>query len=227
MSADSEFDRVVAAYRAQGYEVVPRPGPDQLPPFARDFRVEIVGRRAGEGVLIAVRKDRFEVVMDRDMSRYAETTAAQPGWRFDLAVLEANSRSGDAAGVEESTEDELIRSLEQAAELGRMGFPRPAVVAAWAGLETAMRMRLLALGRGAGRLGDARQMLRELYSAGAILPDEFAQIEAASRLRDRIVHGYASRPADAATPESVSVQLLSHVARRLVAESATPAGAAV
>ena len=48
------------AYAAQGFEVVVRPGPRQLPPFARDFNVEVLGKRAAEGVLVSVKKNRWK-----------------------------------------------------------------------------------------------------------------------------------------------------------------------
>jgi hypothetical protein len=36
-----------------------------------------------------VKKDRDEVAKDSNLTRYAETTGLQQGWRFDLAVLDA------------------------------------------------------------------------------------------------------------------------------------------
>ena len=54
-------------YLGQGYDVNVWPSPDQLPPFARDFKVEVVARRGTEGVLVAVRKDRDAVAADANM----------------------------------------------------------------------------------------------------------------------------------------------------------------
>lgn len=220
MEISQELERVADLYRGQGYDVTVRPGPDQLPQFARDFQIEIVGCRGTEGVLVAVRKDRDEVAADADMQRYAEITAAQPGWRFDFAILEPeNPRAREVRGAPEFSGDDITRSLEQAGELNRMGFTQFAVIAAWAALEAAMRMRLRASGQEAGWGSVPRQMLKELYSGGAVSPDEFSRIEKASQLRNQIVHGFTSQPIEAGSSGAAVVQLLSEVARRLASES--------
>jgi hypothetical protein len=93
-----ELKRVADAYRGQGYDVIVRPNPDQLPPFAKDFNVEIVGRRGAEGVLVAVRKNRDEVAADNDMQRYAEITGTQPG-RTISRTLFGNASEGSTPAV--------------------------------------------------------------------------------------------------------------------------------
>jgi hypothetical protein len=220
MDHEQELNRLAGVYRGHGYDVTVRPGPDQLPPFATDFRVEILGRRGDHGVLVAVRKDRHEVAADGDMQRYAEITGAHPGWRFDFAILEPEGPDArEVRGAKEPSEEDINKSLEQARELSRMGFTRFAVVAAWATLEAAMRMRLRSLGQEAGWGSMPRQMTRELYSAGELSPDEFRRIESASQLRNQIVHGFASQPAEPGHSEAAMVEVLSNVAHRLVSES--------
>lgn len=222
MDLSQELDRLADMYRAQGYDVAVRPRPDQLPPFARDFRVEIVGHRGGEGVLVAVRKDRDEVAADTNMQRYAEITGSQPGWRFDFAILEAeNPRAREVRNSPEFSSDDITHSLEQAEELSRNGFTRFAVIAAWAALEAAMRMRLRASGQEAGWESMPRQMLRELYSGGDLSPEEFSKIEEASHLRNQIVHGFAANPVEADNSEAAMANYLGEVARRLARESQT------
>ena len=115
MDYEQELNRLADAYRAQGYDVTVRPGPDRLPPFAKDFRVEILGRRGAEGVLAAVRKNRDEVAADGNMQRYAEITGAQPGWRFDFAILESEKPNArEVRGAKELSEDDINKSLGQA-----------------------------------------------------------------------------------------------------------------
>lgn len=230
MDFEHELQRIADMYRDQGYEVAVRPRAEQLPPFATDFRVELVGRRGVGGVLVAVRKNRDALVADNDLTRYAEVTGGQPGWRFDLAVVEpSDATARDVRGGRELSGDEIARSLEQADELGRSGHPQFAVVAAWAGLEAAMRLRLRASGREAGWGSKPREMVRELYSAGALTPDEFRQVELASQLRTQIVHGFAPQPANGANPQTVTDQQLSvmraisDLTSRLVNESQTAA----
>lgn len=224
MRTAQNIDRLADGYRGEGYDVIVRPESGQLPAFAADFRVEIVGRRGAEGVLVAARKNRAAVAADGDLPSYAEVTGGQPGWRFDLAVLEGeNSDAFEFGDAEELTESEIARSLDRARELDGLGYPQAAVVAAWAAFEAAMRMRLRATGERAGRVGSPRQIWRELYSAGELTPEEFRVGEGAAKLRNRIAHGFAPG-ADAAGPsESAVVRLLGDVSTRLMEES-RPAG---
>lgn len=220
MDLNQELNRVADAYRTQGYDVIVRPSPQQLPRFAVDFRVEIVGRRGAEGVLVAVRKNRDELAADGEMQRYAEVTGLQPGWRFDLAVLEGeNPKSRELNGAQEFSGHDIAQSLAQAGELSRMGFTTYAVIAAWAAFEAGMRRWLRASGQEAGLGSMPRQMLKEIYSAGALSPEEFRGLERASQLRNRIVHGFVSPAAETGDSEAAVVQLLSEVARRLTHES--------
>jgi REase_AHJR-like len=215
MDFERELKRVAGVYTAQGYQVVVHPRPEDMPPFANDFTVEIVGRRGAEGVLVAVKRNREEMAADADMPRYAETIGAQPGWRFDFAILEGESPMGRAGrGVRDFSGEDINKVLADAEQMVRMGFVTPAVITAWSGLEAAMRMRLRAAGEDAGWGTMPREMLNELYSSGVFSADEFPQLERVYQLRNQIVHGFSSPTADAET-----VQLLSEIARRLVEES--------
>lgn len=223
MDFEQELNRLADTYRGHGYDVAVHPSPDQLPPFAKDFRVEILGRRGAESVLVAVRKDRDAVAADSDMPRYAEVTGSQPGWRFDFAILESEKPNiREVRGAKDFSEDDISQSLEQARELSRLGFTRYAIVAAWATLEAAMRMRLRAYGQDVGWGSIPRQMTRELFSAGELSPDGFRRIETASQIRNQIVHGFASPSSEPDNSEAATVELLNDVARRLVRESLSP-----
>lgn len=225
MDIEYELQRVGDLYRSQGYDVTVRPQPGLLPPFATDFRVELVGRRAEEGVLVAVRKNRDALAADADIQRYAEETATRPGWRFDIVVLEGeNPNARDVRGGRDLSGDEIAHTLEQAGELGRTGFAKFAVIAAWAGLEAAMRRRLRSVGRDAGWGSRPREMLKELYSAGALTPDEYRKVESASQLRNQIVHGFVAdpggkNPTAAGEDELSAVRVLSELTTRLMRES--------
>ncbi len=84
---------------------------------------------------------------DSDLPCYAEMTGAQPGWRFDLAVLEGESPMGRMmCDVRDFSDEELDRSLANADQIASLGISRTAVINARAALESAMRMLLRAAG---------------------------------------------------------------------------------
>jgi uncharacterized protein YutE (UPF0331/DUF86 family) len=220
MDFEQQLQSVAAEYRNQGYAVTVRPGPAQLPDFAKDFKVELVGHRAGSGVLVAVKRNRDEVAADRDMQRYAEVTASQPGWRFDFAIVEPeNPNARDIRGAREFSNEDIERVLNQADQLSRTGFARVALVTAWSALEAAMRVRLRASGQDAGWGSMPRQMVRELYSAGLLTPDEFHQLEQTAQLRNQIVHGFSPDSSESHDADSAAVRFLGDIARRLLEES--------
>src|SRR5437667_4705523 len=92
MDIDQRLNHIADTYRAQGYKVVVRPGPGDLPDFAKDFKVEIVARRDDGGVLASAKKTQSDLETDRNIPRYVEITENNPGWRFDLFVLESESQ---------------------------------------------------------------------------------------------------------------------------------------
>jgi len=214
MNFEQELERLGHLYTDRGFQVTLRPKPEELPVFARDFKVEIMGKRPDQGVLVSVKKNRTEAAADSNMPRYAEITGAQPGWRYDFAVLEGDDPTGPRrAEAREFSEEDIDRAMEEAEQMVRAGLIRPAMITAWAGLEAAMRTRLRAPGESTEG-STPRVMLNELYSSGILSVSEFHQLGLAFQLRNEIIHGFSS-PA----PDPHLVESLSEITRRLVAES--------
>jgi hypothetical protein len=215
MDFEAELNRLADTYAKQGYQVTIHPDQQSLPPFAMGFEIEILCKRGTGGVLVAVKKDRDEVAADSSLTRYAELINAQEGWRFDLAIVEVetpNPREIDWA--EDFSEKEIEKSFADAVEMMGLGFLRPAVITAWAGFEAAMRLRLRAAGERAGWGSAPRAMLNEIYSNGMINIVEFRELEALSRVRNQIAHGFTSH-----TPEKEAVRILCEIGSRLLEEA--------
>jgi hypothetical protein len=216
MDTEQRLNQVAERYRAQGYDVVVRPGPDALPPFARDFEVEIVARRADGNVLASAKASPSELEAAPNLSRYVEIIEKQPGWRYDVFVLGPAPEAKPAArDVKEPSEREIAASLDDAERMLRAGFVSQSIIAAWAALESAMRHRLRSRGNEAGWGTSPRTMLNELVSSGDISHGTLQELEGLFHLRNVIVHGF-SAPA----VEPSSVRFLVDTARRLLAESA-------
>ncbi len=215
MDFEEELKRVADTYAKQGYQVTIRPDSQSLPVFATGFEIELLCKRGTEGVLVAVKKNRNEVAADSNLTRYAELINAQQGWRFDLAVVEDEKPSRrEIDWAEDFSETEIDKSFSDAVEMMGLGFLRPAVITAWAGFEAAMRLRLRAAGERAGWGSSPRSMLNELYSSGMINIAEFRELEALSRVRNQIAHGFASH-----TPEKEAVRILGEIGSRLIEEA--------
>jgi len=186
MDFEQELKRVAGTYTAQGYQVVVEPRPDDLPSFAKDFKVELVGKRAAEGVLVAVKKNRDAMAADANLPRYAELTSAQPGWRFDFAILESEEPGArELRGAQELPDEDVIKALGDAEQLAPTGFLRPALTTAWAGFEAAARVRR------DGRVGHvaAADVERTLFLRNCVcrrIPPAGAGVPLAERDRTRL-----------------------------------------
>jgi hypothetical protein len=214
MNNDTALNRLADTYRGQGYEVVVRPGVGDLPPFAKDYRVELLGRKGDGGVLVAAKKNRTEVAAAQELTKYAEETPNHPGWRFDLAVLEAEEPGArDVQGAKESSVEDIRRTLADADKLAGSGFPSAALTTAWAGFEAAMRKRLRESGQRATGSTMPRQMLANLYSDGHIPFEDFPRLEQLYRWRSVIAHGFAPP-----NLEPDAIEFLTGAARRLLEE---------
>jgi hypothetical protein len=219
MNFEQELQRLADAYARQGYRVTIRPNPEDLPPFAKDFKVEILCKRGTEGVLVAVKRNREEAAVDSNLTQYAEIISSQNGWRFDFAVLEAeNPRFREINGAIDFSEIDIEKAFVESLDMVRQGYLRPAVMTAWAGFEAAMRLRLRAAGEQTGWGSSLRSMLTELYSNGFVDVKEFRRLEALLPVRNQIAHGFTS---SLASEEKGAVQFLSDTGRRLVEESRT------
>jgi hypothetical protein len=215
MDYEQELNRVADRYTSNGFQVTLHPTSADLPVFARDFKVEIVGKRGSGGVLVSVKKNHEEMQADKDMPRYAEVTATQPGWRYDFAILEAeDSVASETRGALEPSPEEITKTLASVDRAIQAGFLNSAFLVAWAMLEAAMRRRMRASGEPVGWGTQPRSMLNALYSNGILPTEDSPRMESAWRLRNEIAHGFAARPIDPAT-----VRFLLETANRLLDES--------
>src|SRR4051794_3977817 len=99
MDFEEGLEQIKRLYERQGYEVILHPRPEDLPPFAKNFRVEMVAKRGAGGVLVSAKNTPDDLADATDLPRYAEVTAAQPGWRFDFGVLQEGGGAREARGV--------------------------------------------------------------------------------------------------------------------------------
>jgi hypothetical protein len=216
MTFDEQLAALASRYAAQGYAVTTRPGPDDLPDFARAFVVQLCCRRGAGGVLVAAFPDHGTFAADPRVAGYAEAVAAQPGWRFDLAILgpeppRTDPSVGDAHDLPADQIDGAASAAERAAELG---FAREVLVAAWGVMEAAARLRLRGRGEPVRWNTPWPELAGDLLTEDAISYDEFDRLNGLRQTRNRIAHGFADTNVNAGT-----VHFLADLARRLRAEA--------
>jgi uncharacterized protein YutE (UPF0331/DUF86 family) len=215
MKIDQQLNSVADKYRTLGFNVVLRPGPADLPPFAKDFQVEMVATKEDGSALVAAKNSPLEFEADPNVARYAEITERQSGWRFDVFVLGPDYPvTKEIQESSELSDEDLRRGLVEAERMLQAGFVAPSLLAAWAMLESVMRRLLQAEGEESGWGNSPRTLLNELYSDGVLSTAVLRELEGIVRLRNALVHGF-SAPAI----EPAKVQFLIETARRLLTES--------
>jgi hypothetical protein len=125
----------------------------------------------------------------------------------------ARSSIDDGILSEESVRDQL----SAAEELAYVGHKEPALVAAGAALEGALRFRA---GQVAGPTASAGALLEALLAMKAIDGGEHEILIDGLAARDRLIHGYAPERAEVTEPERI--RLILRVAMRLL-EAPVPA----
>jgi hypothetical protein len=164
MDFETELAQVAERYRAEGYEVTLRPQGPQVPAFAACFHPDLLAIKGTENVLVQVKESSEELKKDPDVSRMAETINAQPGWRFDLVVLNG-SRDGEQVAEEamEPPLESILRNLDEAERAARAGEVASAFLLAWGSLEAAMR-------RAARSAGIKGEKCRRSFSCRRCMP---------------------------------------------------------
>jgi hypothetical protein len=173
--------------------VAVNPGQDVLPPFAKNYKVELLAERPDGNVLVSAKSDPMEIERDEKLSELADIVSKQRGWRFDLTLLKpppppAMPKPQDIGDL---TEQQIKEQFQTAERLYDAGFEPQAALTAWAAFESAMRYRLRSLGQKAGYGASPRSMLNELISSGEIDHSQFRDLEGLMNLRNALVHGFA------------------------------------
>jgi hypothetical protein len=217
MDFEQEIRQVAKRYEEDGYTVLVRPSRDELPPFAADYEVDILAAKVDQKVIVVVKRKRADLASDPRVAQLAEVTNAQPGWRFDLVVVEPETPAEKSVrGAAEPTEEQIRQKLAEAEQLMQSGALTTACMVAWAGLEAAMRRVLHSVNGPPPPV-----LLRTFYVLDYISREELSVLDEAYRLRTQAAHGFV--------PAMIDGRLVSGTiaaARRLLTEEPRPESAA-
>lgn len=199
------IERVAQELVDDGYEAIIRPAPHMLPADIARFRPDILARRAGENVAVAVREIP-DPGSGPQVEGLAEAVRSHPGWHFRLTTA---PREEPVAPWEPKEAEARVREAE---ELLGSGHPEAALVILLAAAEAVGRWladhERLKLSR-----WDPGILFSGLVHHGLIDQADAKLLSHARQLRNLVVHGARG---DAGT--EVDVSALIGVARRLLAE---------
>jgi len=79
--------RIARKYRALGYDVQEQPAADLLPAFLHGVAPDLIARDGSDHVVIQVKRN-AALKGSNDLIHLAALVSGQPGWRFELVVLD-------------------------------------------------------------------------------------------------------------------------------------------
>jgi hypothetical protein len=191
MNLENELRRVAKQYQDEGYTVTLRPHGDAVPAFAREFDLDLIAARGSESVIVEVSANRSALASDTQALRLADAISKQPGWRFDVVVVQSDRDTRNPYAHAGEPTAEQVRGMFAEAERLLGVSASAALVTAWAGFEATMRGLAQKAGIG-GRTGtNPATLLRELYASGFLSPDELKFADELRAVRSAVVHGFA------------------------------------
>jgi hypothetical protein len=130
------------------------------------------------------------------LTHLAEVVNAQPDWRFDLVVVDAETSIEKIAEVaNEPSLDQIRETLTRAKKLVLSGDTGIACILAWGAFEASMR-KVRNAAELHGRIAP-NELMRTLYSNGILSHEEFRELQELFNIRTQIVHGMATPVIDA------------------------------
>ena len=185
------LDRVVPLLQSEGYDVIPAPGPADLPPFLADRRPDAIAIGKHPSLLVEVfRKDG-----KRELAKVRELQSRLQGrddWQ--LRVFYFSSLEPTLQPVPNAATMDAI----QAARNVSATEPRAALLLAWSIMEAVARETIETTG---SRALNPSALVNLLASEGYIDQEQANEMFRLSKLRSEIAHGQLDC---STTPEDVS-----------------------
>lgn len=183
-------DSVADRYRARGYDVTVEPSGPSVPSFMQGFRPDLIARKGAEGVVVEVKLGTKTSAVER-YQRLAELVQGQPGWRFDLLVVEPEQAHELTVDAPLPSESEIRERLRRAKELETSGALDAAFLVLWIAAEAVMRLIAHRASLPLERMPTSA-LVRDLYSAGEIDRRDYEVALGLLTARSGIVHGFAT-----------------------------------
>ena len=202
ISAEKRRVRAIAAdYRIRGYAVLEEPSPEQLPDFLTAYAPSILARKEGESAeslgesVVVVVKGRQRPGNERRVGELAELLGNKPGWKFELALVEAEAQLDTPDTAIPFGKKEIRQCNNTAHQLIKAGFYDFALLQAWRGVEATVRLLLEEERLKEGETVAIEQVTpKRLFGSavyyGVISHEDYSILMDAMRYRNAYVHGF-------------------------------------
>lgn len=209
MALEETLARARTNLEKDGFAVIIKPGPADVPAFLEGHIPDAIARRNGENVVIGIkppspsREDNDRVVY------FAREVPKHAGWRFDLYVTRPRQETTDARL--EPDKSELSNELEKVRKIAGEEDPKFALAYAWGLLEATARRLVLNERPGEAKRYRPASVVEALVSEGFIDDELGKELFELAALRNQIVHGFTKAAVTEAQVESLIVTIKSLV----------------
>ena len=210
ISAEKRKVRAIASdYRMRGYTVLEEPLPEQLPDFLSGYNPSIVAYKEGESAesmgesVVVVVKARQRPGNERRMGELAELLRSKPGWKFELALVEAEVLLDTPDAAIPFGREDIRQCNITAHQLLKAGFYDSALLQAWRGVEATVRLlleeeRLMAGEAAAVERATPNRLFGSAVYYGVLSQEDYSILMDAMRYRNAYVHGFTLPDFDSA-----------------------------
>lgn len=174
-------------YSRDGYAVTIEPDPNTLPPFLRDFRVDIVAASGDGNVIIEVKPWSSE---NTDLiARLAGAIEGHADWRLEVAFVNQPTDPEVPAHGELASDQHAESLLQRAASIFARGDVDAAAMLAWSAIEILLRRIAHNVAPEIERRNSAK-LLKHLYALGHIRPETYDMLHDLMDYRNSVAHGF-------------------------------------
>ncbi len=176
-------------YRNKGYEISFHPNPEDLPDFLRNYRPDMIVRRADEAVIIEVKSRRSLNSSSRQyLQNLAQSVEQHSGWRFELVMTNPEDAAYSTKAESSLQQPEIETRLQVARQLVTQ-HPESAILYSWSLVEATLRHVAEHEGLSLQRL-DPLYLVKQLVTEGVISRPEYQLLMDTLSLRNAIAHGF-------------------------------------
>jgi REase_AHJR-like len=183
-AAARRVQELAREYQDRGYEVTVEPDSTQLPAPLANFRPDLVARKGDDVVVVEV-KPRGSL-SDPQLRELAKAVRGQPGWRFELVLLQPEP---GPPGARAWSAEEVADNLRQVEAILRSGYPEAGLLLAWSAAEATLRLLAEKEGLTLDR-DDAVYLLRLLVTRAVVTREQYDHLWAGLELRNAVAHGH-------------------------------------
>ena len=193
---NAKLEQLASEYRRKGYDVAVRPRENHIPVFLRPFQPDLIATSHGDNVVLEIKSS--PELASESIVKLAEAIEAQPGWRFELVVVNPPVAHEVPPHGALAADDRVESILREAQALYRERRYEAAAMMAWSAAEAIFRRVAQANGLEAERKSSA-SVLKQLYASGLIDEDQYEVFSRTMEFRNAFAHGFTASVA----PETI------------------------